>query len=227
MSDFSIISIGTLATNTIWNERGPARTGHATTVLVQTDDGLIAVDPGLPPRAFTSRWAERTDARIDQVQQVYLTSFDPERRRAIGLFESATWLMAEAEIEAAEAVLTERAEELAAHGDVELEAALRSDRMLLERIKPAPDALAPGVDLFPLPGVTPGTCGLLLPLPRLTVLVAGDAIATAGHLAKGQVLPVTWNLETAMESFREAVEIADVIVPGRDNVVMNPLRPMG
>jgi glyoxylase-like metal-dependent hydrolase (beta-lactamase superfamily II) len=227
MPDFSIISIGALATNPLWNERGPTRTGHATTVLIKADDTSIVVNPGLPPRAFTSRWSERTDTPIEKIDTVFLTSFDVEQRRALALFDGATWMMSEPEIEAAEAVLTERAEELAAHGDVELETALRSDRMLLERCRPAPDALAQGIDLFPLPGVTPGTCGLLLPLPRVTVLMTGDAIATADHLKKGQVLPVTWNLETALESFREAVEIADIIVPGRDNVVMNPLRPMG
>lgn len=28
-----------------------------------------------------------------------------------------------------------------------------------------------------------------------------------------------------MDSFKEVIEIADVIVPGRDNVTINPLRP--
>ena len=84
-----------------------------------------------------------------------------------------------------------------------------------------------GVDLFPMPGVTPGLCGLLLPLPKVTILVCGDAVATLEHLEQGAVLPHVADLEKATESFREAVEIADMLVLGRDNIVPNPVRPMG
>ena len=56
------------------------------------------------------------------------------------------------------------------------------------------------------------------------MLVAGDAVATEEHLAAGKVIAPVFNLEQAQESFREAVEIADVIVCGRDNAVLNPMR---
>jgi hypothetical protein len=62
--------------------------------------------------------------------------------------------------------------------------------------------------------------------PTRTTLITGDAVATGDHLEKGQVLPGCFNREQAMESFKEAVEIADVIVPGRDNIVLNPVRMM-
>ena len=40
------------------------------------------------------------------------------------------------------------------------------------------------------------------------------------------MLPSCIDVEQAGESFREAIEIADVIIPGRDNVLLNPLRKM-
>jgi len=49
-------------------------------------------------------------------------------------------------------------------------------------------------------------------------------VATEEHLAAGKVIAPVFNLEQAQESFREAVEIADVIVCGRDNAVLNPMR---
>ena len=61
-------------------------------------------------------------------------------------------------------------------------------------------------------------------LPTRTVLIAGDAVATIEHLEQGKVLPHCVNLAQAQESFKEAIEIADVIIPGRDNIVLNPLR---
>jgi glyoxylase-like metal-dependent hydrolase (beta-lactamase superfamily II) len=80
------------------------------------------------------------------------------------------------------------------------------------------------VDLFPLPGVTPGACGLLLSLPRTTVLVCGDAVATIEHLEQGKVLPSCYDTEQARASFAEALQIADLLILGRDNIAPSPLR---
>jgi glyoxylase-like metal-dependent hydrolase (beta-lactamase superfamily II) len=95
---------------------------------------------------------------------------------------------------------------------------------IVERTSAAPDRLAPGVDLFPLPGITPGLTGLLLPGSGATTLITGDAVATVEHLAAGQVITPCYDLEAARESFAEAIEIADWIVCGRDNVVPNQTR---
>ena len=99
-------------------------------------------------------------------------------------------------------------------------ALVQDEERLLDRVEIAPDCLMDGVDLFPLPGISPGCCGLLLPQSRQTVLFCGDAIPTIEHLEQGMVLPECWNREQAMNSFQEVIEIADVIVPGRDNVVI-------
>ena len=72
--------------------------------------------------------------------------------------------------------------------------------------------------------MTPGATGLLLPATGATALIAGDAVATVEHLAAGQVLSPAFDLEAARESFAEAVEIADWIVCGRDNLVPNQTR---
>jgi glyoxylase-like metal-dependent hydrolase (beta-lactamase superfamily II) len=99
------------------------------------------------------------------------------------------------------------------------------DRLaLLERLRPAEDCITQGVDLFPLAGVTPGSCGILVSQPTRTILLAGDAVATREHLAGAMVLPHCWDRESAQNSLAEAIEIADVIVPGRDNILLNPTR---
>ena len=95
---------------------------------------------------------------------------------------------------------------------------------LLKRMVAAPDQLFANVDLFPLPGRTPGLCGLIISKPRLTILICGDAVATVEHLEEGKVLPDCVDIELAQESFREAIEIADQLILGRDNIVGNPMR---
>jgi glyoxylase-like metal-dependent hydrolase (beta-lactamase superfamily II) len=223
---YRIISIGTLASHPLWDEAKDVRTGHATTTLVSTGESHILVDPSLPAQVLLARLHERSGLAAQDITHVFLTSFEPERRRAIAAFDNARWMMHEPEIEAARPALHTRLDEAESIGETDMAAFFRQQLALLKRIESATDKPWPGVDLFPMPGVTPGSCGLLLPLPGLTVLICGDAVATSEHLEQGKVLPGCVDVETARESFREAVEIADVLIPGRDNVLLNPLRKM-
>ncbi|MEE8459219.1 MAG: MBL fold metallo-hydrolase [Phycisphaerales bacterium] len=223
--EYRVISIGTLAAHPLWGEeRGAVRTGHATSTLVSTRSAQILVDPSLPTPAMLARLGERSPVRADQITDVFLTTAELDHRRAMAAFPDARWYVGETELTDARTELTRRLDEARSGGDEELTAFLADDLELLGRCRPAPDRLTDGVDLFPLPGVTPGCCGLLLSLPRATVLVCGDAIATTEHLIQGKVLPTCHDVELAQESFAEAIEIADLLILGRDNISLNPLR---
>jgi glyoxylase-like metal-dependent hydrolase (beta-lactamase superfamily II) len=223
---FRVISIGTLAAHPLWDERSEARTGHATTTLVESGGAVIMVGPALPAPALAARLSGRAPRTREQVTHVFLTNFQPDHRRALPLFDQARWLVHEPELETAVDVLRQRVDEARDAGDREMAELFGQELSLLQQCEEAPDRIAPGVDLFPLPGVTAGNCGLLLSRPGSTVLIAGDAVPTLEHLERGQVLPGCADVEQARESFRESIEIADIIVMGRDNVVVNPLRGM-
>ena len=222
--DYRIINIGTLAAHPLWGERGEVRTPHATTTLIRASDQTILVDPSLPPEILEARLRERCGFGAERVTHVFLTTFRPDLRRGLPLFDSATWWIAAAEREAVGQGLVAQFETANAEGEKELATILRDEIALLRRFEAAPDHLADRVDLFPLPGRTPGSAGLLLSLPRYTLLICGDAIPTIEHLEKGQVLADCFNLEQARESFAEAIEIADLLIPGRDCLVVNPTR---
>lgn len=222
--DFRIISIGTLAAHPLWNERGEVRTGHATTTLISAGDAQVLVNPSLPAVALGARLGERTSVKPDAITHVFLTSFQPDHRRALPALEHAIWLAFEPELQAAGEAIRRQRDEARDLGDDELVAIAQHELALLERCHAAEDSLTQGVDLFPLPGVTAGTCGLLINDPRQTILIAGDAVATREHFAEGQILPGCVDVEQAHESFKEAIEIADIIVPGRDNLIVNPVR---
>lgn len=224
MVGFRVISIGAMGHHSAWGEKGDVRPAHATTTLITAGDARILVDPSLPAQILVPRLSERSGLKPDQITHVFLTNFHPMRRRGLAAFDQADWFVSELEREAVGAQLVESFTEAERAGDSDLAATVREEVALLHRCKPAPDVLAIGVDLFPLYGVTPGSCGLLLPLPAHTVLIAGDAIATQEHLDEGKVIHPVNNLEQAQESFREAVEIADMIVCGRDNLIPNPMR---
>jgi len=219
--DYRVISIGTLSSHPLWNEPPAVRTPHATTSLVRAADKVLLVDPALPPQALAARLHERSGLRPVDVTDVFLTNFRPAHRGGVGLFEHARCWIGEGEREAVGQYLLEQFERA---GDESTRQIIRGEIDLLRRFEPAPDRFMPGVDLFPLPGYTPGTCGLLLSLPSATVLIASDAVPTAEHLERGQVLGGAYDTRQAMDSFREAIEIADWIVPGHDNVVPNMTR---
>ncbi|MAY75667.1 MAG: hypothetical protein CMJ31_13310 [Phycisphaerae bacterium] len=231
--DYRVISIGAMAANDLWNEREPQRTGHATTTLIETtgddDDGKplrILVDPGLPEPAIVARLRERANLGPESITHVFLTCFRPDARRGIGAFDRARWLISNREREAVGVPLAEglrRLSENFEEPDETIERVLRTDVAILQRCEPAPDRIGKGVDLFPLSGVTPGMTGLLVSGAQ-TTLVCGDAIPTAEHLAKGRAPRNCDDPDAAIESVREAVEIADLLVLGRDNVVVNPTK---
>lgn len=224
--DLRVVSIGALAAHPLWGERAPVRTGHATCTLVRSGSAVIVIDPGLPEAALGARLGERANVAPADVTHVFLTSFHPDTHRGITLFERAAWLIAEGEREGAGVPLVRLLQEAAARGEKVLVESLRREVAILKRCEAAPESLGQGVDLFPLPGVTPGMTGLLVGEPETTTLICGDAVATVEHLRARQVLPTCADVEAARQSFAEAVEIADYLVLGRDNLVGNVFGPV-
>lgn len=222
--DFRIISIGTLAAHPLWEEKSAVRSGHATTVLIRSGKKVILVDPGLPGQIIVARLRERAGIGPEAITHVFLTSFKPETSRGILAFEKATWWVSQPEREAIGVPLVGELQAAAAADDEDLKSALELDVAVLRRCEPAPDRLAEGVDQFPLHGVTPGLTGLLLPGRVSTTLICGDSVPTIEHLERGMVLQSAANIVQAREALAEAVEIADYLVLGRDNLVPNPVR---
>ena len=230
-----VLSIGTLSAHPLWEERHPVRTGHATTTLIQAGDAKIIVDPGLPAPALKARLGERAGITPNQITHVFLTSFNPECRQGIGLFDQAQWMIYEKERESVGVPIAQslarlsETRKLAEQAGEEFEEnqqlmfeVLQRDVAELARCTPAPDSIIDGVDLFPLPGFSLGLCGLLISEPTQTTLICGDAIPTTEHVEQGKVLPTCADRNMAQESFKEAIEIADVLILGRDNMVLNP-----
>ena len=217
---FDVISIGTLSRNRLWSEAEAVRTPHATTTLIRAGKRNVLVDPGLPAPALAARLHERTGLRPDVIDTVFLTNFRPAHRAGLALFPKARILIHERE---QQAVRQHLGSLLSGAPREDLDRKLiESDLRLLDTTRPAEDRLAEHLDLFPLFGYTPGTCGLLIAMPTATILLAGDAVPSQDHFLAGQILPDANDLQAAQESLREVYEIADLIIPGHDNVFVNP-----
>jgi glyoxylase-like metal-dependent hydrolase (beta-lactamase superfamily II) len=221
--EYTVISIGALSRNRLWGEAGAARTSHATTTLVRAGDRRILVDPSLPAAALDARYNERTGGRLADVTDVFCTTLRPVHCRAIAALPQANWWADEAEREWRREALREAldsARRLGGDDASVVEAELR----VVDRFRPAPEQFVPQVHLYPLRGPTPGGAGLLLTPPTATVLIAGDAVLTAEHVLRGQVWEGCIDAEAALDSLKDALEIADILVPGHDNLLVVPGR---
>jgi glyoxylase-like metal-dependent hydrolase (beta-lactamase superfamily II) len=213
-----VISIGAMSRNRLWNETQRVRTGHATTSLIRSGKRNILVDPGLPPPAIAARLYERTGLRPEQIDTVFLTNLRPSHRGGLSAFEKARVFVHEREQEA----MIDHFRRQLEHAPADDRSVLAAELKLIESMKSAEDKFADSVSLFPLFGYTPGTCGLLIAAPTSTTLIASDAVPTLDHLLAAQILPDTFDMQAAEESMREVYEIADLIVPGHDNIFPNP-----
>ncbi len=78
--------------------------------------------------------------------------------------------------------------------------------------------------LYPLAGPSVGSAGLLLTPTTTTILIAGDAALTAEHVQRGMVWEGSSDIEAATRSLQDILEIADLIIPGHDNLLLSPGR---
>ncbi len=219
--EYTVISIGALSHNRLWHESGQLRTPHATTTLVRDQGRMILVDPSLPGPVLEARFNERTGKRLSDVTDVFCTTLRPAHRRGLRALPQAAWWAHEAELESFRSYLQCQPED-PAPGEDDGAGEGEDDLRMLEAFQPAPECFVEQVHLYPLPGSSAGSAGLLLTPPTRTILIAGDAVLTREHLESGQVWEGSADLEAAMRSLRDVLEIADIVVPGHDNIFVLP-----
>ncbi len=217
--EYMIVSIGALSYNPLWGESSPIRTPHSTTTFIQAGGRMILVDPSLPAAALGARFNERTGKHHEDVTDVFLTTLHPVHRRGLEAFEKARVWAHQYELEAYSGHLHALKDSSTRLGSEDVKA-IDADLRLLDRIKPAPEKFDDQVSLYPLAGPSAGSAGLLLTPPTQTIVVAGDAAMTAGHVERGMVWERCADTEVAMESLREIIELADIVIPGHDNIML-------
>ncbi len=198
-----ILAIGTLSKNRFWDEKSPVRQEMATATLVRSEEVVLVVDPGWPPEVLEAVLFYRAGLKASDVTHVFVTHIDPAHIIGIGLFPKAKWMAHSEELVYAKAEMAD------------------DDTMasVLRKMRKAPDRIAPGVEIFPTPGHSPGHTSLMVNTPVTTTMLAGDVVLTRDYLEHGDLGPTLYDRDRAEESFREVLEIADLIVPGHDNLL--------
>jgi glyoxylase-like metal-dependent hydrolase (beta-lactamase superfamily II) len=223
--EYRIISIGTLANHLLWQEAAPVRTQHATTTLIDDNGRRILVDPSLPVQVLEARFFERTGQKLSSVTDVFCTTLRPDARRALPALQHARWWCGETELEWYSGELLAMQESVERLGSADAQG-VAEDLVVTKRFAPAPEKFTEQVSLYPLFGATVGCTGLLLTPATTTIVIAGPAAVTREHVEKGMVWSHCADKDQAMESLTDLLELADVIVPGFDNIILSPRRWM-
>jgi N-acyl homoserine lactone hydrolase len=80
--------------------------------------------------------------------------------------------------------------------------------------------IASGVTLIPLPGHTPGLQGVLVDTGRGKYLIASDALPLSENLSEGIPPGIHIDVAACFESLSRMRQVADVVLPSHDPVVL-------
>lgn len=221
--DYRIIQIGAMDHNLLWGEQRPIRPTVATCTLVVQDDRWLLVDPSLPAESLAATFAARTGRGLEVVTDVFCTTLTPEARRGLPALAHANCWAGETELEWYGQKL-EALAETTDRLDAEQARDVEKEIEQIRRFRPPPEKFSEQITVYPLAGPTPGCTGVLLTPPMQTVVIAGPAAPTREHVERGMVWQHAADTEQAMESLTDMLELADLIVPGFDNVMFCPQR---
>lgn len=200
------LTLGHLSRNKFWGESDNAQYHSvvATTTLVQADGVNILVDPTLPVHQTEALLRRSAGLGREDIHIVFATHYHGDHRVDADAYPNAKQYMSAASLADAQTAIEE----------VRQGRGVPAFVVGLEVFAPAPQTLAPGVELYPLPGHTDGNTGLMLDAPEGKVLLAGDTIMGEEYFCAGQGYWFNTSAEKTHASILRAAEDADMVVPG-------------
>lgn len=206
------LTLGHLSRNKFWGESDAAQYHSvvATTTLVQTEEINILVDPTLPVEQTEALLQLHAGLGREDIHIVYATHYHGDHRVDADKYPNAKQYMSAASLQDAQAAIEE----------VRQGRGVPAFVVGLEDFLPAPEQLAPGVTLYPLPGHTDGNTGLMLAASEGRVLLAGDTIMGEEYFCAGEGYWFNTSAEKTHISILRAAQDADIVVPGHGDVFL-------
>jgi len=198
---WDIITIGNLSRNRYWgesDERG-IRKAICTSTLIRVDDHYVLVDPSLADaETQASELNRRTGLDPDDIDVVFITHQHGDHHAGLPNFTKAKWLAG-----------ADTAEGLNSRGTY------------LKPIEPAGSSIYNAIEVVPTPGHTTDHHSLRFDFKGLSVLIAGDAVATYDFWTERRMYYNAVDLEESAHTLKKIASLADIVVPGYDNYFFN------
>lgn len=198
---WDIITIGNLSRNRYWgeSEERPLRGAICTCTVISGDSFHIIVDPSLADEtAMTDELKRRTGLTPDDIDVVFITHQHGDHVAGIKHFPKARWIAGS-----------------------QVASGLNKSSQFSKTFEPAGSNLFETIDVIPTPGHTPDHNSLRFDYKGLSIVVAGDSVATFDFWNDRAMYYNVMDIAESKRTMEKIDSIADIIVPGHDNCFLN------
>lgn len=210
---WKILTIGHLSRNRYWGESDaePYHPVLATTTFICDEARKILVDPSEPIEEMAVKLQELCQVKPEDIDVVYSTHFHCDHRVDAEKYTNAVCYMSESALKDLQKA-KERAKRDPNYADM-----VAGHHEVFRVCK---EKLTDAISMYPLPGHTDGTTGLLFESNGKKVVIAGDTVMGVEYFEHANGYWFNENLEETRKSIRKVAMDADVIVPGHGDVIL-------
>jgi hypothetical protein len=201
VNHWDIITIGNLSRNRYWGDSDERAIYKAicTSIVISGKDFHIIVDPSLSDEMeMFSELKRRTGLTPDKIDAVFITHQHGDHFAGLKYFEKARWI----------------AGSKVAEG-------LNNSGQFLKQIETSSGKLFGAIEVVPTPGHTGDHQSLRFDYRGMSIVVAGDAVATKDFWDDRQAYYNAVDPEESKRSMNVIDSIADIVIPGHDNCFFN------
>jgi N-acyl homoserine lactone hydrolase len=201
---WDIITIGNLSRNRYWGESDAkgVRSAICTCTLIAGDEFCLLVDPSLADTAEMARELDRrTGVKPRDVGAVFVTHEHGDHFAGLAHFPEAKWW-------AAPAVAN----------------ALNKSAKMPRRVEGVIGRLFDAIEVIATPGHTATHHSLRFDCDGLSIVAAGDAVATRDFFRERRGYFNAVDFELSARTMDKLATIADIIIPGHDNYFLPDVR---
>jgi glyoxylase-like metal-dependent hydrolase (beta-lactamase superfamily II) len=198
---WDIITIGNLSRNRYWGESDerPLHSAICTCTVVIGDNFRLIVDPSIDDEAnMSNELKRRTGLAPGDFDHVFITHTHSDHVAGLRHFTKARWM-------AGKMTASE----------------LNKSNNFPKIIETADNNLFGVIDVVETKGHSPDHTSLRFDYRGLSVVIAGDAVATYDFWLEKRMYYNVMDPEEAKKSLEKINSIANVVIPGHDNYFLN------
>ena len=201
VNHWDIITIGNLSRNRYWGE-SDERALHnviCTCSVISGNNFHVIIDPSLADEAaMATELRRRTGLIPDDIDAVFITHQHGDHVAGLKHFLNARWFAGS-----------------------EVASDINKSLRFSKQIEPAGNSLFGAIDIIPTPGHTADHQSLRFDYKGLSVVIAGDSVATKDFWDEKRMYYNALDIAESNRTMEKIDSIADIIVPGHDNCFFN------